>query len=128
MNEILFVGQKEDSYSNLYNILKTFPNITLMHTQTGKSALVLTKWNKIDLVIVCDHLNDMTGLEFVRQLVLVNPIINVYFVSSKPKEKFHKESEGLGILGQIPIQSTKRDIEQVLLHLSGILNHQPNTC
>ena len=76
--------------------------IELAPTATGAAGLALLKGKLMDLVIVDEQLDDMSGIEFVKQLVKVNPLVNTTIVSSLADEEFHEATEGLGVLMQLP--------------------------
>jgi len=82
----------------------------------------------LDLVVVDEKLGDMTGIEFIETLVSVDPMINCAAVSPLPSDEFHENSEGLGILAQLPVQPGANDAENLLKlldHLKNLL--QPKT-
>ena len=70
----------------------------------------------------------MPGLQFVEQLVALNPMINCALVSSLSKEDYHEASEGLGILMALPPESTADDGARLMSHLNQIMGLSiPNT-
>ena len=77
---------------------------------------------KVDLVVADELLENMTGLELIKKLVMGNPMLNCAVVSSLSPEDFHEKSEGLGILMQLPIKPKEKDAEALLKHLNTILN------
>jgi len=91
-------------------------------TESGDKALFILDAKKFDLVVIDEKLSDMTGLDFAKKLIAVNPLINCALVSSLSPEDFHNASEGLGIVMQLPPLPNKEDTEKLLEHLSRILN------
>lgn len=85
--------------------------------ETGTLALDFLSNNKFDLMIAADRLPDMTGVEFIEKLVMVNPMINTAVVSDLPKKEFHEATEGLGVLMSIPSTAGTKEAEDLLAYL-----------
>ncbi len=86
----------------------------VISTDSRKEALQTISNTKIDIVIVDEMLQDINGIEFIDQLVRVNPLTHYAAVSSLPPEKFHEESEGLGVLMQLPPKPQAGDAENLV--------------
>lgn len=96
----------------------------LVPVATGAAGLEKLKGRPLDLVIVDEQLDDMSGLDFLRQFVAVNPLANTAIVGSQPHKAFHEVTEGLGVLMQLPLHPGKEDAEKllaVLAKISGLL-------
>ena len=87
---------------------------------TGTEGFLLLKGKQIDLVIVDEQLDDMSGIAFVKQLVKINPLMNTAIVSALTDEEFHEATEGLGVLMQLPIAPREKDAEALLAILEKI--------
>ena len=98
-------------------------NIEVLWAMAGDEALNIIKNAEIQLVVADEKLEDMTGLEFVKKLVTVNPFVNCALLSSLPHDDFHEASEGLGILMQLPLQPEKKDASALLQYLNKIYNN-----
>ena len=120
MNPVLIASRDNTSLSNLSAVLKE-NDVQVFIAESGANALSMISEQKFDLVIADETLSDMTGLEFARKLVSVNPMINCAMISSLSPEDFHEASEGLGILMQIPPEPDKVHAENLLNHLNKIL-------
>jgi two-component SAPR family response regulator len=110
----LLVSKKYVSFSDFVSTLEQEYNNKVLSTDSGKKALQLIKEQPFDMVIVDEELSDVTGLHFINKLVKVNPLINCAAVSSLPEEDFHEESEGLGVLMQLPVKPQKKDAEVLM--------------
>ena len=94
----------------------------------GKAGLEELNAKPIDLVIVDEQLGDMTGIDFVKQVVKVKPLVNSAVVSILSAEDFHEATEGLGVLMQLPHRPQAGDAERllaILTRISGLM--QPQT-
>ena len=75
---------------------------------------------RVDLVIVDEQLNDMSGIAFINQMIKVSPLANTALVSTLAADEFHEATEGLGVLMQLPLQPQKKDAEALLAVLEKI--------
>lgn len=101
MSLVLLASNKQESFSELAEFLEN-NNIKIIRVESGEKAISMIKDQIFDLIITDEELSDMKGLEFARNLVLTNPMINCAAISSLSSEDFHEASEGLGILMQLP--------------------------
>ena len=117
MLKVLLVSPDEDSLSGLYAALKEHDDVELLTAKSGQKALTMVSESAVDLVVTDEELGDMTGLEFARRLIFINPMINCACVSHLDPERFHEVSEGLGLMDQLPIRPGKEDAEKILRDL-----------
>src|SRR4030042_6592154 len=120
MLKVLLVSPDEDSLSGFYAALKEHDDVELMTVESGERALAMVAKRAVDLVVTDEELGDMTGLEFARRLISINPMINCACVSHLDPERFHEVSEGLGLMDQLPIRPGTEDAERLLWELSVI--------
>ena len=123
----LLVYKEYVSFSDFVSTLEQEYNNKVLSTDSEKKALQLIKKHPFDIVIIDEELSDMTGLHFINKLVKVNPLINCAVVSSLPEKDFHEESEGLGVLMQLPVKPQKKDAEvlmQKLRKIKSLINYQ----
>jgi len=117
---IVFVAKNFSRFSILVTRLRREQDVKLVPVATGAAGLEQLKNKRLDLVIVDEQLDDMSGVDFVKQLVKVNPLANTAIVGSLPDAEFHEVTEGLGVLMQLPPQPGERDAEALLAVLSKI--------
>ena len=128
MIKILLVTSEREPFSEFAKMLKQKDDVELSWASTGQEALEAISDNPVDLVIVNENIGNMTGIEFMKKLLPINPMINCAAVSPLPSEEFHEASEGLGVLVQLPVDPGKFEAEDVLKrlgHLKKLL--QPKT-
>jgi len=97
-------------------------NVQTAWAESGSYALSMIAERDFDLVVTDDNLGDMTGLEFIKTLVALKPMVNCAAVSSLLPDEFHEASEGLGVLMQLPVNPGGEYAEDLLEHLKKILN------
>jgi CheY-like chemotaxis protein len=117
MMKLLLVSPDKSSLSKLASALKEHDDVELLTTESGKKALAMVSESAVDLVVTDEELGDMTGLEFARRLISLNPMINCATVSGLEPERFHEVSEGLGLMDQLPTRPGKEDAERLLRNL-----------
>jgi CheY-like chemotaxis protein len=94
---------------------------------SGGQAIERIGHQPVDLVVTDEQLGDMTGLEFIADVVAVNPAINCATVSSMSDKAFHQASEGLGILMKLPPAPGRTDADRLITRLNQILGVTPKT-
>lgn len=111
---IVFIAKDFSRFGPLVYRLRRDRRVELIPVVTGAAGLAQLRGKPIDLVIVDEQLEDMSGIEFVRQLVTVNPLANTAIVGALTEEDFHEATEGMGVLMQLPRQPTEQDAETLL--------------
>ena len=122
MIKILLVASEREPFSKFDRVLKQKDNVELSWAATGQEALEALSDNPVDLVIVNENIGDMTGIEFMKKLLPINPMINCAAVSSLAPDEFHEASEGLGVLVQLPVDPGALEAEDLLKRLKNLKN------
>jgi len=117
MIKILLVTSEKEPFSKFDKVLKQKDDVELSWAVTGKKALETLSNNPVDLVIVNENIGDMTGIEFMKKLLSINPMINCAAVSPLSSDEFHEASEGLGVLVQLPVDPGELEAEDLLKRL-----------
>ncbi len=125
MTRLLFVTPNQANFADLSAGIEKQGG-TILWAASGDLALKAIVTQTVDLIVVDESLGDMTGLEFVERLVAVNPMINSAVASSLSKKAYHRASEGLGILMQLPPSPDRADGERLMEHLNQILGPTGN--
>jgi two-component SAPR family response regulator len=124
MLKLLLVKQDINQFNELISRLKEYNDVELEILASGEKALSKIADKVVDLVMLDEDLGDMTGLEFVKRLLKVNPMINSAVVSGLSHDEFHEASEGLGIMYQLSSQPDKKEAEELiktLRYIKGIV-------
>jgi len=122
MIKILLVTSEREPFSEFAVVLKQKDDVEPSWAATGQEALEAISDNPVDLVVVNENIGDMTGIEFMKKLLSINPMINSAAVSPLAPEEFHEASEGLGVLMQLPVSPGKLDAENLLQRLNDLKN------
>lgn len=126
---ILFIAKDFSRFAALVNRLREEQDVRLVPAATGTAGLKQLEGLPMDLVIVDEQLDDMSGIDFVQRLVQVNPLVNTAIVGSLSKADFHEATEGLGVLMQLPPNPGDKDAEALLAvieKISGLMQKETN--
>ncbi len=115
----LLVTQDQSSFSNLASVLKK-NNMGIIWAESGKAALSILENKFVHLLLTDEQLGDMSGLELIKKVVSMNPMINCAAVSSLSPEDFHEAYEGLGVLMEINPSPDAEDGERLIARIKKI--------
>jgi two-component SAPR family response regulator len=122
MITILLAGAGKDALSELASGFKAFPEIKLSRVDSCKKAFQLISEKSVDLVIVDETIDDLSGIGFAEKLVSVSPMTHCSVVSPLSENDFQEATEGLGVLMQLPPRPDKNQAKRVVEHLTTVLN------
>jgi CheY-like chemotaxis protein len=120
MLKLLLVSPNKTSLSGVASLLKEEDDVVFSWAESGQKALDIASNSPFDLVVTDESLGDMSGLAFAERLLTLNPMINCAAVSQLPADEFHEVSEGLGLIGRLPLQPDKEDTMTLLNRLRHI--------
>lgn len=121
MSKALLIGSDKIVFKELEMVFRGNEFI-IAWSDSGKNALEMIQDNGFQIVITDEFLSDMTGIQLIRKLIEINPMINCAAISTLPAEEYHEQSEGLGLIMQLPAQPTKEDGQELFKRLISILN------
>ena len=120
---ILLIGNDWSTFDTLTKRMGREGHLRLVYVGSEEAALeeLQVKGEKaVDLVIIGGHLSGMAGIQFVRQLVRINPLVQTAVMGTLPEEDFHETAEGLGVLLQLPPRPRESDAEKLVAVLRKI--------
>jgi CheY-like chemotaxis protein len=120
MFKLLLVSPDKDALSDFAAALAQHGDVEFSWAESGQATLRIASTTPLDLIITAETLGDMTGLELAGRLLTVNPMINCASVSRLSPDQFHELSEGLGIMGHLPVQPGPEHAEELLQRLKYI--------
>ncbi len=125
---IVFVAKDFSRFATLVARLRLELEVQLIPVVSGSAGLIQLKGREADLIVVDEQLDDMSGIDFIKQLVLINPSANTALVGSLTEEAFHEATEGLGVLTQLPPRPDEKDAAALLAVVAKItqLMQQPS--
>lgn len=122
MYNIVIVTSRKEDLGDFGRALETAEKrISLQWVGFGSDALAVASESTPDLLVVDETLADMDGLTLIRKLLGINAMINTALISPLSSSEFHKATEGLGILSNLPLSPGEIDAREILTRLSGIV-------
>ncbi len=100
--------------------LSSDPEVQLKQVATGAEALEAGRTLAPHLMVI-DYLPDTEPLSLVQKLLTVNAMVNTAVVSPLTDAEFHEASEGLGILGRLPVEPGIGEAADLLQKLRQVL-------
>lgn len=65
-------------------------DVQTVWAESGRDALSMIAQRDFDLVVTDENLEDMTGLEFIKTIIALKPMVNCAAVSTLLPEDFHE--------------------------------------
>lgn len=117
--KIILVGETE-RFASFASALQGNEPIKVFWKKSGEEVLEQLAHDRIQIVAVDEKLGDMAGLELVNRLAEQHPFVNSALVSTSSAEDFHEETEGLGVLMQLPDPPDDEAASALLSHYKAI--------
>jgi DNA-binding NarL/FixJ family response regulator len=121
MLRIVLATTRLNAFQAFEQALSSDPAVRLRLVVSGADALEAARLSAPHLVIVDANLPDAEPLDLVQKLLMVNAMVNMTVVSPLSDEEFHEASEGLGLLGRLPIEPGMIDAVDLLHKLRQVL-------
>ena len=121
MARILLATTRPEIMELFSDALTSDPEVHLQHVVSGADALLAVRTASPDLVVIDLDLPDFKPLDLVAQLLMVNAMVNTAVLSPLSEAEFHEASEGLGILGRLPVKPGRGDAVDLLERLRRVL-------
>lgn len=122
MMKFLIVSERPENLNNLDKGLLKHSNAQVLIANSSEAALAVIADKSVDLVIVDDEISGLPGKRFVEKMITMNPMINTALVSSLSEHDFHEDTEGLGVLMQIPTNPEESVATTVIERLGKVLS------
>lgn len=121
MLDILLVTPRLRELTSFTQTLASDPNVRFESVATGANALEAIHARPPHLAVIDLGLPDAHPMDLVQKMLTVNAMVNTAVVSPLSEEEFHEASEGLGVLGRLPLDPGRDDAESLLIKLRKIL-------
>ncbi|MDE2008768.1 MAG: response regulator [Candidatus Omnitrophica bacterium] len=114
MAKLLIVDDESDIREFARNFFKK-RKIDVFVASGGRQALEIISQEKPDLVLLDVRMEEITGIEVLRQLRQANLNVKVVMVSGVEDEETIKEANALGVLGYIHKPFILEELEKIVL-------------
>jgi DNA-binding response OmpR family regulator len=119
MHSVLMVSSDSHRLTDFADVF-SLSGFEVVWEESGTDALRRVRQIRPRLVVLDEHLEDMTAWEAIQRLLSIDATINTAVVSQLDPEKFHAMSEGLGVMARIPFCPTKLSAMEVIEALNRI--------
>lgn len=117
---IILISKEVDYFKEFVAALADDASMKIRCITSGAEALDEAGKNKTDVVVAAEEVQEGSGLDLIRQVVMKNPFINTALVSPLAPDEFHEVTEGLGIFLQLSSWPGKSDADKFLKYLAKI--------
>jgi len=114
MSKLLIVDDESDIREFARNFFKK-RQIDVSIASGGRQALDLIDKEKPDLVLLDVRMEEITGIEVLRELRKTNLSVKVIMVSGVEDEETIKEANSLGVIGYIHKPFILEELEKIVL-------------
>jgi two-component system response regulator (stage 0 sporulation protein F) len=114
MSKLLIVDDEADIREFARNFFKK-RKIDVIVASGGRQALELIAGEKPDLVMLDVRMEEMTGIEVLRELRHGSQPVKVIMVSGVEDEETIKEANALGVIGYIHKPFILEELEKIVL-------------
>jgi two-component system response regulator (stage 0 sporulation protein F) len=114
MAKLLIVDDESDIREFARNFFKK-RQIEVFVASGGRQALELIVQENPNLILLDVRMEEMTGIEVLRELRKSNPSIKVIMVSGVEDEETIKEANALGVIGYIHKPFILEELEKIVL-------------
>jgi DNA-binding NarL/FixJ family response regulator len=121
MLRIVIATSRPQGLQAFAEALASEPEVQIGWVASGAEALEDTRLSGSHLIIIDSALPDISPMELVQKLLMVNAMVNTAMVSSLSEAEFHEASEGLGVLSRLPDTPRESDAVELLHRLKKVL-------
>jgi len=114
MAKLLIVDDESDIREFARNFFKK-RKIEVFVASGGRQALDLIAQENPDLILLDVRMEEMTGIQVLRELRQTKPSVKVIMVSGVEDEETIKEANALGVIGYIHKPFILEELEKIVL-------------
>lgn len=118
--QIMLVSRERERLASLASGLWTLAETEIHQASSRTEVMELLQEKGIALVVIDEQLTDMSGLDLAKMVARQHPFVNCILVDGQPPEIFHEQTEGLGVLMQLPSPPEMADAKSIMTHLTAI--------
>jgi len=120
--KLLIITKDAELFRPLEAALASEAMLGVVITESTGQVRRAVENNEVEALIVDEQLEAMSGLDFVNELVRINPLVNCALVSMLQPDEFHEATEGLGVFMQLNGRPGPQEAVRVAARISDHLN------
>ena len=123
MHTLFLVSPQVGNWCEFADFLENQYDFKTVKARSTHEALEAVRDQRPLAVVVDAELGDLSGIELVRRLLMVNAMVHTALVSGEAEAIFHEKTEGLGILTPLPPVLTPKDAAHLAACLEKVVGH-----
>ena len=124
MHEIIIITNRKERFASFVKGLRGKPDYLVGWKDSLKNFQDRGSATAPALMVIDEEIGGISNFEIARQIVMMNPMINLALVSGLSSDDFHEAGEGLGILAQLPRHPGKDEALKLVELMAKILSPQ----
>lgn len=121
MIEVVLVESANNPLDNLAALLTEAGDTHIKRINAMEEARKALVNQAFDVAVISDNLDGMDGIDFIKEIVKMNPMANCALISDLSEKQFHEATEGLGVLMQIPSNTQEKHVIDLLQQIRRVL-------
>ena len=117
---IILLSKEESTLASIASVLMAQRRFQVSCFSSAGDVWTYLQSNKLDVAVVSDVLQDCTGLQFIKNLVVKNPFVNCALTSPLSTDEFHEATEGYGVFMQLPVNPSAQVAYEMIERLDKI--------
>lgn len=98
---VMLVSKEENYFKEFSSALNGDASLNVTYSNSGAEVLEAAAKNDVDVVVAAEDVQEGSGLDLIKQVVVKNPFVNTALVSPLDHKEFHEVTEGLGVFLQL---------------------------
>jgi CheY-like chemotaxis protein len=119
---VLIVDDNEDIVEITKTTLQRFTTFKVLTATNGREALEVLFHHSVDVIILDDHMPEMSGVEFFRIIRQRSIYVPVIFLTGKPTDKARQQQLSLGAFDYLEKPVRARDLILLVLEAAKVMD------
>lgn len=101
-SRVVLASSSSENMMQIENELRNSLETEIYWADTADAVMAKIRTASVQLVVVDERLIDSAGIDVVRMVAAGAPFVTCALVSNMAADEFHEQTEGLGVLMQLP--------------------------
>ncbi|HET9240249.1 MAG TPA: response regulator [Oligoflexus sp.] len=119
---ILVVDDNDDIVEITKTALQRFTKFKVLTASNGREALEALFHNSVDVIILDDHMPEMSGVEFFRIIRQRSIYVPVIFLTGKPDETAREQQLSMGAFDYLEKPVKARDLILLVMEAAKVMD------
>jgi CheY-like chemotaxis protein len=119
---VLVVDDNDDIVEITKTSLLRFTKFKVLTASNGREALEALFHNSVDVIVLDDHMPEMSGVEFFRIIRQRSIYVPVIFLTGKPNDKARQQQLSLGAFDYLEKPVKARDLIVLVMEAAKVMD------